>query len=37
MAKFIGQMVMSLVVVGFLFLFVKSLPDIARYIKLSEM
>ena len=37
MEKFIGQLIGSLILISMVFLVVKSLPDIARYIKLSEM
>ena len=37
MGKFIGQLIFSLILVSLLLIVVKSLPDVARYIKLSEM
>lgn len=37
MGKFMWNLIFSLMLVALLILTVKSLPDIARYIKLSEM
>jgi hypothetical protein len=37
MTKFIGNLVVSLFFVAIATVVVKSLPDVARYIKLREM
>lgn len=37
MAKFIGNIIIALAVAGGTMLILKSLPDLARYLKLREM
>ena len=37
MAKFVGNMIISLALVVGGILFLRTLPDIARYVKLREM
>jgi len=37
MAKFVGNIVIGLVVIGGVLMVLRSLPDIARYLELREM
>lgn len=37
MSKFVGNIVISVVIVGAALAFLKTLPDLARYMKLREM
>jgi len=37
MAKFVGNLVISLLFMTVVMVVVKSLPDLARYLKLREM
>ncbi len=37
MAKFVGNVVITLVLVGGGYLVIKSIPDFARYLKLRNM
>lgn len=37
MAKFVGNIVIALIVVGGSLALLRTLPDIARYLKLREM
>lgn len=37
MAKFVGDLVISSVVIGVAMVVLRSLPDLARYLKLREM
>ena len=37
MAKFVGNIVISVFCIGVVFIAVKSMPDLARYLKMREM
>lgn len=37
MAKFVGNIVLSLIFIGTAYAVLRSLPDLARYLKLREM